>query len=188
MNRSYLYIGVVLTISLISHNFSLTYTKRLVMTNDKWSMYLKNKYFFLLSRVLQVTSAASDPELGFTIISCSISPKSNPSVPSDYTLIQTVCPTDDSIKYYPQREFPAPHAQPEKKIFSFTFNSKLNMSLLFLHCEMSLCAKRSQSNQRLPLVGILLFCCMFNDFTVQAISFFASPEVCSISSVCLRRL
>ncbi|XP_034386650.1 transforming growth factor beta receptor type 3 isoform X1 [Cyclopterus lumpus] len=99
---------------------------------------------------VEVTSAASDPELGFTLISCFISPNSNPSVASGYTLIETVCPTDDSVKYYPQREFPVPHTQAEKKSFSFTFNSKFNMSLLFLHCEMSLCSKRSQSNQRLP--------------------------------------
>ncbi|CAK6956293.1 LOW QUALITY PROTEIN: transforming growth factor beta receptor type 3 [Scomber scombrus] len=100
---------------------------------------------------VEVTSTASDPELGFTIISCIISPNSNPSVSSDYTLIETVCPTDDSVKYYPQRDFPLPRAQPDKKSFSFTFNSKFNQSLLFLHCEMSLCAKRPQSNQRLPL-------------------------------------
>ncbi|XP_054458622.1 transforming growth factor beta receptor type 3 isoform X2 [Anoplopoma fimbria] len=100
---------------------------------------------------VEVTSAASDPELGFTLISCFISPNSIPSVASDYTLIQTVCPTDDSVMYYPQRDFPVPHTQAEKKIFSFTFNSQFNMSLLFLHCEMSLCSKRSQSNQRLPM-------------------------------------
>ncbi|XP_042273266.1 transforming growth factor beta receptor type 3 [Thunnus albacares] len=99
---------------------------------------------------VEVTSTASDPELGFTIISCFISPNSNPSVASDYILIETVCPRDDSVNYYPQRDFPVPHAQMDKKSFSFTFNSKFNMSLLFLHCEMSLCAKRSESNQRLP--------------------------------------
>lgn len=100
---------------------------------------------------VEVTSTASDPELGFTIISCIISPNSNPSVSSDYTLIETVCPTDDSVKYYPQRDFPVPRVQPDKKSFSFTFNSKFNQTLLFLHCEMSLCAKRPQSNRRLPL-------------------------------------
>ncbi|KAJ4943317.1 hypothetical protein JOQ06_005820 [Pogonophryne albipinna] len=53
-----------------------------------------------------VTSAATDPELGFTIVTCLISPNSDPTVPSDYTLIETVCPTDDSVTYYPQRGFP----------------------------------------------------------------------------------
>ncbi|XP_075935364.1 transforming growth factor beta receptor type 3 [Anarhichas minor] len=99
---------------------------------------------------VEVTSAASDPELGFLLISCFISPDSNPSVASDYTLIETVCPSDDSVKYYPDRGFPVPHTQAEKKSFSFTFNSTFNRSLLFLHCKMCLCSKSSQSNQRLP--------------------------------------
>ncbi|XP_069560084.1 transforming growth factor beta receptor type 3 [Brachyistius frenatus] len=99
---------------------------------------------------VEVTSTASDPELGFTIISCFISPNSNPSVASDYRLIETVCPTDDSVKYYPQRDFPVPHAKIDKKSFSFTFKSKFNICLLFLHCEMSLCSKRSQGIQELP--------------------------------------
>lgn len=106
---------------------------------------------FLLSYILQVTSAASDPELDFTIISCFISPNVDPSVASDYTLIETVCPKDDSVKFYPQMDFA--YAQMQKKSFSFTFNSKSHMSLLFLHCEMSLCSKTSQNNPRLPPVG-----------------------------------
>ncbi|XP_010784220.1 transforming growth factor beta receptor type 3 [Notothenia coriiceps] len=99
---------------------------------------------------VEVTSAATDPELGFTIVTCFISPNSNPTVPSDYTLIETVCPTDDSVTYYPQRGFPVPHTQAEKQSFSFTFNSQFNLSLLFLHCDMSLCSKSSQRNQRMP--------------------------------------
>ncbi|KAL6108483.1 tgfbr3 [Pungitius sinensis] len=99
---------------------------------------------------VEVSSAASDPELGFILVSCFISPNSDPSLAYDYTLIETVCPTDDSVKFYPQKDFPVPHAPAEKKSFSFTFNSNLNTSLLFLHCEMSLCSKRSQSNRRLP--------------------------------------
>ncbi|XP_042339678.1 transforming growth factor beta receptor type 3 [Plectropomus leopardus] len=94
---------------------------------------------------VEITSTASDPELGFIIISCFISPDSNSKAASDYTLIETVCPKDDSVRSYPQRDFPA-----EKKTFSFTLNSKFNTSLLFLHCEMSLCSKRPLSNQRLP--------------------------------------
>uniref|UniRef100_A0A3Q3VZK4 ZP domain-containing protein n=1 Tax=Mola mola TaxID=94237 RepID=A0A3Q3VZK4_MOLML len=99
---------------------------------------------------VEVTSTVSDLELGFTIMSCFISQNSNPSGPPYYTLIETVCPKDDSVKYYPQRDFPVPYTQMEKKSFSFNFNSKFNKSLLFLHCEMSLCSKRPQSNPRLP--------------------------------------
>ncbi|XP_040895966.1 transforming growth factor beta receptor type 3 [Toxotes jaculatrix] len=122
--------------------------------NTAWSNSPTRQAFYTVSQnqqvFVEVTSAASDPDLGFTIISCSISPNSNPSVASNYTLIETVCPTDDSVSIYPQRDFPVPHAQMDKKSFSFTFNSKFNMSLLFLHCEMSLCSRRPQSNQRLP--------------------------------------
>lgn len=109
--------------------------------------------FFTVSKnqkiFVEVTPTASNPELGFTIISCFISPNSNPSVPSDYVLIETVCPKDDSVRSFPQMDFPIPHTQTEKKGFSFTFNSKFNLSLLFLHCEMSLCSKRGLNNQRL---------------------------------------
>uniref|UniRef100_A0A3Q1F793 Transforming growth factor, beta receptor III n=1 Tax=Acanthochromis polyacanthus TaxID=80966 RepID=A0A3Q1F793_9TELE len=99
---------------------------------------------------VKVTSTASDPELGFTILSCFISPNSSPTISSDYKLIHTVCPTDDSVRYYPQRDFPVPHAKMDTKSFSFTFSSKLNIPLVFLHCEMSLCSKRPQGNRRLP--------------------------------------
>ncbi|XP_034035128.1 transforming growth factor beta receptor type 3 [Thalassophryne amazonica] len=100
---------------------------------------------------VEVTSTTSDPELGFIIISCFVSPDSNPSVVSDYILIETVCPKDDSVTFYPLREFPIRHAAMEKKRFSFTFNSHLNMSLIFLHCEMSPCSRSSQNSQQLPL-------------------------------------
>ncbi|KAM9849320.1 transforming growth factor beta receptor type 3 [Aulostomus maculatus] len=136
---------------------------RLPVSNMTFNMELHNtmlfnspsrQAFYTVSQnqqvFVEITSTASDADLGFTIISCFISPNSNPSVASQYTLIETVCPTDDSVKYYPQRDFSSPHAQINKKSFSFTFNSEFNMSLLFLHCEMSLCTKRPQKNQRLP--------------------------------------
>lgn len=101
---------------------------------------------------LQVTSTASDPELGFTVVSCFISPASNPSQASDYSLIETVCPTDDSVRFYSQRDFLLPPSQTDRKTFSFTFSSKLNLSLLFLHCVMSPCSKKTPTNQMLPPV------------------------------------
>lgn len=119
-----------------------------------------------------MTSAASDPELSFTIISCFISPNANPTVASDYTLIEMVCPKDDSVKFYPQRDTPFSQTTLEKKSFAFTFNSKFNVSLVFLHCEMSLCSKTSQTNSNLPPVcsghsSILFYC--FEYFSLQAI-------------------
>lgn len=98
---------------------------------------------------VELTSTATDPLLGFTIVSCFVSPHSDPSVVSDYTLIETVCPKDDSVVLHPQRDFPA-GGRGRRKTFSFNFNSKFNKSLLFLHCEMSLCSKRSHGSQSLP--------------------------------------
>ncbi|KAG9341502.1 hypothetical protein JZ751_019007 [Albula glossodonta] len=100
---------------------------------------------------VEVSVTKANQELGFMIQTCFISPNSNANIPSDYTLIENICPTDDSVKYYPQRaDFPIPHAQMDRKRFSFTFRSKFNMSLLFLHCEMSPCTKRRGDSQGLP--------------------------------------
>nr|XP_023688531.1 transforming growth factor beta receptor type 3-like isoform X2 [Paramormyrops kingsleyae] len=99
---------------------------------------------------VEVSATKSDHELEFMIQTCFISPNSNPNIASEYTLIENICPTDDSVRYYPrQLEFPFLHAQTDRKRFSFNFRSKFNMSLLFLHCEMSLCTKR-QSSHGLP--------------------------------------
>lgn len=107
-----------------------------------------------MSHAQQITSTISEPGVGFTITSCFISPNSDPSVPSDYILMETVCPTDDSVHYI-QEDSPAEKV--EKKIFSFTFNSKFNMKLLHLHCEISLCSKNSQRNRELPEVCNKIF-------------------------------
>lgn len=123
---------------------------------DRWWQrayaVLRIYVIFHFPEIFQVTSTASVPELSFTIISCFISPNSNPTVASDYTLIEMVCPKDVSVKFYPQRDAPFSHTHVEKKSFAFTFNSKFNLSLLFLHCEMSLCSKMSQANPKLPPV------------------------------------
>lgn len=127
--------------------------------------------FFYFPEFFQVTSTASDPELSFTIISCFISPNADPAVASDYTLIAMVCPKDDSVKFYPQRDASLPHTHVEKKSFAFTFNSKFNLSRLFLHCEMSLCSKTSQANSELPPVcsvtPVISFI-VFEYFSLQA--------------------
>ncbi|XP_041861533.1 transforming growth factor beta receptor type 3 isoform X2 [Melanotaenia boesemani] len=97
--------------------------------------------------IVEVTSTTSNPDVGFTIVSCFISPDSDPrkelSDSQSLRLIETVCPKDDSVKF-------VSHRDENKKSFSFTFSSKLNSPILFLHCEMSPCSKRSQRNQDLP--------------------------------------
>uniref|UniRef100_A0A8C7GVH1 Transforming growth factor, beta receptor III n=1 Tax=Oncorhynchus kisutch TaxID=8019 RepID=A0A8C7GVH1_ONCKI len=99
------------------------------------------------NKIIGIGAFKVDPELGFMIQTCFISANSNPNIPSYYTLIENICPTDNTVKYYPQRDLPIPHSQTDRKRFSFTFNSSFNESLLFLHCEMSLCSKRPHNNQ-----------------------------------------
>lgn len=145
---------------------------------------------FLLPEISQVTSAASDPELSFTITSCFISPNSNPSVPSDYILIEMVCPKDDSVQFYAQRDVPFSHRHMEKKRFGFKFNSNSNLSLLFLHCEMSLCSKTSQTNSKLPpvrtitLVFSFIDYCHFSSGRKKSLSFFPPPQ--TLNTQCLQ--
>lgn len=106
---------------------------------------------------LQISATKADPNLGFMIQTCFISPDSNPLMPSDYVVIENICPKDDSVLYYPQRsDFPIPHAQMDKKRFSFTYRSKFNVSLLFLHCEMSLCSRRNDKEMNLPEVQTII--------------------------------
>lgn len=100
---------------------------------------------------VEVSVTKADQDLGFMIQTCFVSPNSDPTIASDYTLIENICPTDDSVKYYPQRvDFSVLHAQMDRKRFSFTFRSKFNVSLLFLHCEMSPCTKRHADDRGLP--------------------------------------
>uniref|UniRef100_A0A673W0D4 Transforming growth factor, beta receptor III n=1 Tax=Salmo trutta TaxID=8032 RepID=A0A673W0D4_SALTR len=106
----------------------------------------KNKQVFV-----EIGAFKVDPYLGFMIQTCFISANSNPNIASDYTLIENICPTDDTVKYYSQRDLPISHSQTDRKRFSFTFNSHVNESLLFLHCEMSVCSKRPHNNQGLAM-------------------------------------
>ncbi|XP_029905030.1 transforming growth factor beta receptor type 3 isoform X2 [Myripristis murdjan] len=106
----------------------------------------ENKQVFV-----EITASTADPELSFMIQSCFISVNSNRNVASDYTLIENICPKDSSVKKYPMGVFPITRPQVERQRFSFIFSSKLNTSILFLHCEMSLCSRRNQNNKRLPV-------------------------------------
>lgn len=74
---------------------------------------------------------------------------------SDYTIIENICPKDESVKFYnPKRvHFPIPQAETDKKRFSFVFKPVFNTSLLFLQCELTLCTKKGKDLQKLPKVG-----------------------------------
>nr|O88393.1 RecName: Full=Transforming growth factor beta receptor type 3; Short=TGF-beta receptor type 3; Short=TGFR-3; AltName: Full=Betaglycan; AltName: Full=Transforming growth factor beta receptor III; Short=TGF-beta receptor type III; Flags: Precursor [Mus musculus]AAC28564.1 betaglycan [Mus musculus] len=100
---------------------------------------------------VEVSVTKADQDLGFAIQTCFISPYSNPDRMSDYTIIENICPKDDSVKFYSSKRvhFPIPHAEVDKKRFSFVFKSVFNTSLLFLHCELTLCS-RNKGSQKLP--------------------------------------
>lgn len=100
---------------------------------------------------VEVSVTKADQDLGFAIQTCFISPYSNPDRMSDYTIIENICPKDDSVKFYSSKRvhFPIPHAEVDKKRFSFVFKSVFNTSLLFLHCELTLCS-RKKGSQKLP--------------------------------------
>nr|XP_042696494.1 transforming growth factor beta receptor type 3 isoform X7 [Chrysemys picta bellii] len=100
--------------------------------------------------VVSVTKA--DRALGFAIQTCFVSPYSNPDMISDYTIIENICPKDESVKFYNVQKvnFPIPHAQMDKKRFSFVFKPIFNISLLFLHCELTLCTNKEKDTQGLP--------------------------------------
>ncbi|XP_059995565.1 transforming growth factor beta receptor type 3 isoform X3 [Lagenorhynchus albirostris] len=101
---------------------------------------------------VEVSVTKADQELGFAIQTCFISPYSNPDRMSDYTIIENICPKDESVKFYnPQRvHFPIPQAEIDKKRFSFVFKPIFNTSLLFLQCELTLCTKKEKDPQKLP--------------------------------------
>lgn len=93
---------------------------------------------------------------------------------SDYTIIENICPKDESVKFYnPKRvHFPIPQAEMDKKRFSFVFKSVFNSSLLFLQCELTLCTKKEKDPQKLPKVrGPLSICTVILTFVGEAVAY-----------------
>lgn len=100
---------------------------------------------------VEISATILDSDLGFMIQTCFVSQDSNHKLPSPYVLIENICPTDESVVYYSQTmEVHAHRAHMQRKRFSFSFRSKFNLSLLFLHCEMSLCSKHHAPSSGLP--------------------------------------
>lgn len=98
---------------------------------------------------MQISATKADLDLSFMIQTCFISTNSNHEVPSDYVLIENICPRDESVRYY--------HQKLDRKRFSFDFRSKFTVPLLFLHCEMSVCSKRHNMHSGLPEVWSFTF-------------------------------
>nr|XP_021493570.1 transforming growth factor beta receptor type 3 [Meriones unguiculatus]XP_021493571.1 transforming growth factor beta receptor type 3 [Meriones unguiculatus] len=131
--------------------------------NATFSMELYNTDLFLVPSpgvfsvaenghvYVEVSVTKADQDLGFAIQTCFLSPYSNPDRMSDYTIIENICPKDDSVKFYSNKRvlFRIPHAEVDKKRFSFIFKPMFNTSLLFLHCELTLCT-RKKGSQKLP--------------------------------------
>ncbi|XP_006275134.1 transforming growth factor beta receptor type 3 isoform X2 [Alligator mississippiensis] len=101
---------------------------------------------------VEVSVTKADRALGFAIQTCFISPYSNPDRMSDYTIIENICPKDESVKFYNEQKVnrPIPQVQTDKKRFSFVFKPIFNISLLFLHCELTLCTNKEKDTQGLP--------------------------------------
>ncbi|KAG7259313.1 hypothetical protein CRUP_003892 [Coryphaenoides rupestris] len=80
------------------------------------------------------------------IRSCFVSPNSNAREPSEYRLLENLCPHDDTLQFYPATE--------DRQRFSFTFWSRFNVSLLFLHCEIQVLKGPSALNQSVRRGGV----------------------------------
>lgn len=93
------------------------------------------------------------------IQTCFVSTSSNSDLLSDYTIIENICPKDDSVKFYnvTKLNYPKSQEQTEKKRFSFMFKSMFNTSLLFLHCELTLCTNKDGEMDNLPKVRFWIF-------------------------------
>uniref|UniRef100_F7B8Z7 Transforming growth factor beta receptor 3 n=1 Tax=Monodelphis domestica TaxID=13616 RepID=F7B8Z7_MONDO len=101
---------------------------------------------------VEVSVTKADQDVGFAIQTCFISPNSNSDRMSDYTIIENICPKDESVRFYSTQKthFSRLHAQMDKKRFSFMLKPIFNTSLLFLQCELTLCTKKEATNHRLP--------------------------------------
>ncbi|XP_043819828.1 transforming growth factor beta receptor type 3 [Dromiciops gliroides] len=102
---------------------------------------------------VEVSVTKADQDVGFAIQTCFISPYSNSDRMSDYTIIENICPKDESVRFYsPQKAHFSRlhHAQMDKKRFSFMLRPVFNTSLLFLQCELTLCTKKEEDTHRLP--------------------------------------
>ncbi|MGH0177501.1 UNVERIFIED_CONTAM: hypothetical protein FKN15_001823 [Acipenser sinensis] len=128
--------------------FSMEFYNTALFLSPAQALYMaaENRQVFV-----EVSVTKTDQELGFAIQTCFISPSSLPSERSDYIIIENICPKDESVVFYdPQTvDFTEPHAQMDKKRFSFVFKPKYNTSLLFLHCELTLCTKKEVDNKGL---------------------------------------
>ncbi|KAG9483167.1 transforming growth factor beta receptor type 3 isoform X1 [Eleutherodactylus coqui] len=101
---------------------------------------------------VEVSVTKVEKELSFVIQTCSVSSSSNMDASTDHIVIENICPTDDSVKFYTVKNTNNPklQEQTEKKRFSFMFKSMFNTSLVFFHCELALCTNSDGALDGLP--------------------------------------
>ncbi|KAG8436721.1 hypothetical protein GDO86_007709 [Hymenochirus boettgeri] len=135
------------SISNVTFNMELYETDLFLTPSQKFFSVAENGQVYV-----EVSVTKAEKELGFAIQTCFISPHSNPDIMSEYTIIENICPKDESVKFYnvKRMNFPAFPEQMDKKRFSFMFKSMFNNSLLFLHCELTLCATDDKEVEGLP--------------------------------------
>ncbi|MEE6526428.1 hypothetical protein FKM82_027070, partial [Ascaphus truei] len=146
----FMFAALETTISNVTFNMDLYKTDLFLTPSQKLFSVAENGQIYV-----EVSVTKADKELGFTIQTCFISPYSNPDIMSDYTIIENICPKDESVKFYNVKmmNFPVLHEQMDKKRFSFMFKPMFNTSLLFLHCELTLCTHEDRETQGLPRVS-----------------------------------
>ncbi|KAM4641369.1 transforming growth factor beta receptor type 3 [Discoglossus pictus] len=135
------------TIDNVTFNMELYKTDLFLTPSQKLFSIAENGQIYV-----EVSVTKADKELGFAIQTCFISPSSNPDIMSEYTIIENICPKDESVKFYnvKRMNFPVLQEQTDKKRFSFMFKPMFNTSLLFLHCELTLCTNKDSNTQGLP--------------------------------------
>ncbi|XP_075038494.1 transforming growth factor beta receptor type 3 isoform X3 [Mixophyes fleayi] len=99
---------------------------------------------------VEVSLTKAEKELSFAIQTCFVSNSSNPDILTEYTIIENICPKDESVKFYNVKRMNELQEQTEIKRFSFMFKSMFHTSLLFLHCEMTLCTNKEGGMEKLP--------------------------------------
>ncbi|XP_069593657.1 transforming growth factor beta receptor type 3 isoform X2 [Ranitomeya imitator] len=104
---------------------------------------------------VEVSVTKVEKNLGFVIHTCfvsSVSSSSNVDSSTVHTIIENICPTDETVKFYKVNHMndPTLQEQTERKRFSFMFKSIFNTSLVFLQCELTLCTSSDRSMDRLP--------------------------------------
>ncbi|XP_051855968.1 transforming growth factor beta receptor type 3 [Antechinus flavipes] len=131
----------------ITFNMELYDTDLFLVSNSSILTVAKNGYIYV-----EVSVTKADRDVGFAIQTCFISPNANSDRMSDYTIIENICPKDESVRFYsPQKaHFSRFHTHMDKKRFSFRLKPIFNTSLLFLQCELTLCTKKEEDTHRLP--------------------------------------